>query len=132
MKALTTWRKMFGEQQRFMLLLIAPAVMLLILFQAIPIFIGGSASFRDWMLYNPKKTWVGFAQYISVLTDPEFLTIVLPNTFIFMIASVTISMGMLMLPPVLISLPFKLLLFVLVDGWHLVVGMLLDSFQTVT
>lgn len=45
------------------------------------------------------------------------------------IASVTISMGMLMLPPALISLPFKLLLFVLVDGWHLVVGMLLDSFQ---
>ncbi len=45
------------------------------------------------------------------------------------VASVTISMGMLMLPPVLISLPFKLLLFVLVDGWHLVVEMLLDSFQ---
>jgi flagellar biosynthetic protein FliP len=37
-------------------------------------------------------------------------------------------MGMLMLPPVLISLPFKLLLFVLVDGWHLVVGSLLVSF----
>jgi flagellar biosynthetic protein FliP len=33
------------------------------------------------------------------------------------------------LPPVLISLPFKLLLFVLVDGWHLVVGTLLESFQ---
>lgn len=45
------------------------------------------------------------------------------------IASVMIAMGMLMLPPVLISLPFKLLLFVLVDGWHLVVGMLLESFQ---
>jgi flagellar biosynthetic protein FliP len=45
------------------------------------------------------------------------------------IASVTISMGMMMLPPVLISLPFKLLLFVLVDGWHLVVEMLLESFQ---
>ena len=45
------------------------------------------------------------------------------------VASVTISMGMLMLPPVLISLPFKLLLFVLVDGWHLVVEMLLESFQ---
>ncbi|GIW95089.1 MAG: hypothetical protein KatS3mg110_3130 [Pirellulaceae bacterium] len=44
------------------------------------------------------------------------------------IASVTISMGMLMLPPVVISLPFKLLLFVMVDGWHLVVGMLLQSF----
>jgi flagellar biosynthetic protein FliP len=47
------------------------------------------------------------------------------------VASVTISMGMLMLPPVLISLPFKLLLFVLVDGWHLVVGMLLESFHVV-
>ena len=44
------------------------------------------------------------------------------------IASVMVSMGMLMLPPVLISLPFKLLLFVLVDGWHLVVEMLLNSF----
>ena len=47
------------------------------------------------------------------------------------VASVLISMGMLMLPPVLISLPFKLLLFVLVDGWHLVVGNLLSSFSTV-
>lgn len=45
------------------------------------------------------------------------------------VSSVLISMGMLMLPPVLISLPFKLLLFVLVDGWHLVVGMLMESFQ---
>jgi flagellar biosynthetic protein FliP len=42
---------------------------------------------------------------------------------------VLIAMGMLMLPPVLISLPFKLLLFVLVDGWHLVVGMLMQSFS---
>jgi flagellar biosynthesis protein FliP len=41
------------------------------------------------------------------------------------IASMLISMGMLMLPPVLISLPFKLLLFVLVDGWQLVVGSLM-------
>jgi flagellar biosynthetic protein FliP len=47
------------------------------------------------------------------------------------VASVTISMGMLMLPPVLISLPFKLLLFVLVDGWRLVIQMLMDSFQVV-
>jgi flagellar biosynthesis protein FliP len=44
------------------------------------------------------------------------------------IASVLISMGMLMLPPVLISLPFKIMLFVLADGWHLVVGSLLESF----
>jgi flagellar biosynthesis protein FliP len=48
------------------------------------------------------------------------------------VASVMVSMGMLMVPPVLVSLPFKLMLFVLVDGWHLVVGMLLQSFQPFT
>jgi len=46
------------------------------------------------------------------------------------IASVTVSMGMMMLPPAMISMPFKLMLFVLVDGWRLVVEMLLDSFGT--
>jgi flagellar biosynthetic protein FliP len=45
------------------------------------------------------------------------------------VASVLMSMGMLMLPPVLISLPFKILLFVLVDGWYLVVRSLAGSFQ---
>ncbi|MCC9599775.1 flagellar type III secretion system pore protein FliP [Stieleria sp. JC731] len=44
------------------------------------------------------------------------------------VASVTMSMGMFMLPPAMISLPLKLLLFVLVDGWHQVAGMLLASF----
>jgi flagellar biosynthetic protein FliP len=48
------------------------------------------------------------------------------------VASVMVSMGMMMLPPVLVSLPFKILLFVLVDGWHLVVGMLMESFQPFT
>ncbi|MBC8354151.1 MAG: flagellar type III secretion system pore protein FliP [Planctomycetes bacterium] len=48
------------------------------------------------------------------------------------VASVTISMGMMMLPPVMISLPFKLMLFVLVDGWTLVVGMLMESFAPYT
>lgn len=46
------------------------------------------------------------------------------------IASILISMGMMMLPPVLISLPFKLMLFVLADGWGLVAGSLLQSFAT--
>jgi flagellar biosynthetic protein FliP len=45
------------------------------------------------------------------------------------VASVMVSMGMLMVPPALISMPFKLVLFVLLDGWHLVVGMLMESFQ---
>ena len=45
------------------------------------------------------------------------------------VSSVTMSMGMVMVPPLTISLPLKLLLFVLVDGWHLVVEMLLQSFS---
>jgi flagellar biosynthetic protein FliP len=44
------------------------------------------------------------------------------------VASVLLSMGMMMLPPILISLPFKLMLFVLVDGWHLMVGSMVRSF----
>lgn len=45
------------------------------------------------------------------------------------VASVLMSMGMMMLPPVLISLPFKVLLFVLVDGWYLIVRSLVSAFQ---
>ena len=44
------------------------------------------------------------------------------------VASILLSMGMMMLPPVLISLPFKLMLFVMVDGWYLTVGSLMRSF----
>jgi flagellar biosynthetic protein FliP len=45
------------------------------------------------------------------------------------VASVLMAMGMMMLPPIVVSLPFKLLLFVLVDGWHLVTGSILRSFN---
>ena len=85
-----TWR--FGEQERFMLLLLAPSALLLLLFQVLPIVIGANASFRDWMLSNPKGTWLGLAHYAAVLTDPVFLTIVLPNTFGFMFATVVLSL----------------------------------------
>lgn len=44
------------------------------------------------------------------------------------VAGILLSMGMMMLPPIMISLPFKLLLFVLVDGWHLIVGSLVKGF----
>lgn len=85
-------RPRFGEQQRFMLLLVLPSALLLLLFQVVPIVIGANASFRDWSLSNPKKTWIGLSHYVSVLTDPAFLWIVLPNTFLFMILSVGLSL----------------------------------------
>jgi flagellar biosynthetic protein FliP len=46
------------------------------------------------------------------------------------VASVLMSMGMMMLPPVVVSLPFKLIFFVLVDGWNLVAGSLVQSYGT--
>jgi flagellar biosynthetic protein FliP len=45
------------------------------------------------------------------------------------VASVLLSMGMMMLPPIMISLPFKLMLFVLADGWHMIVGSMVESFM---
>ena len=81
-----------GEKERFALLLIAPAATVLVLFQVVPIAIGANASFRDWQLYDPKGTWIGLAHYRYILTDPTFLTVVLPNTFLLMFASVAISL----------------------------------------
>ena len=45
------------------------------------------------------------------------------------VASILLSMGMMMLPPIMVSLPFKILLFVLVDGWNLIVQSLVASFK---
>jgi multiple sugar transport system permease protein len=59
------------------------------------------------MLFNPKKTWVGLAHYISVLTDSEFLRIVLPNTFLFMFASVTISLVVGLALAMALNRPFR-------------------------
>ncbi len=55
--------------------------------------------------------------------------IVLPFLVIdLIVATITMSMGMMMLPPVVVSLPFKILFFVLIDGWNLLVGSLVRSF----
>jgi multiple sugar transport system permease protein len=75
-----------------MLALIAPAALVLVLFQIVPILTGLNASFRDWTLHDPKRTWVGLGNYMHVLRDSDFLGIVLPNTFGFMIASVICSL----------------------------------------
>jgi flagellar biosynthetic protein FliP len=64
--------------------------------------------------------WMGFLLYLP------FLIIDLVT------ASVLMSMGMMFLPPVMVSMPFKILLFVLVDGWYLVVGQLVRSIGPVT
>src|SRR2546425_745674 len=82
-------RGKFGERQRFMLALILPALVILVAFQIVPILIGANASFRSWSLFTPQKTFVGLANYRRILADPLFYGTVLPNTFLFMLASVS-------------------------------------------
>jgi ABC-type sugar transport system permease subunit len=96
----------FDEKERFMLFLIAPAAIVLVCFEIVPILIGMNASFRDWSLVNPQRTWVGLKQYIAVFTDPVFLQIVLPNTFILMIVSVAVSLAFGLALASLLNRPF--------------------------
>lgn len=90
---------------------------------------------------NPE-TWTTYGDVDTFVLIPAFVTSELKRGFYMgfilylpflvidlVIATVLISMGMLVLPPVLISMPFKLLLFVMVDGWNLVVMGIVRSFQ---
>ena len=112
-----------------------------------------SIPFRNFMLEGAREADLGAFVDMSgaepetvdeiplVVVTSAFVTSELTNAFkmgfaLFLpfividvvVASILMSMGMFMLPPVMVSLPFKLLLFVLVDGWSLVVGSLVQSF----
>lgn len=84
-----------------------------------------------------KKTDIPLSVLIPAFVISELKTafqigfmVYLPFIIIDMVvSSILLSMGMLMLPPVMVSLPFKLLLFVLVDGWYLIVQSLVRSFR---
>jgi flagellar biosynthetic protein FliP len=83
--------------------------------------------------YRDIPTYVLIPSFIISELKTAFqmgFAIFIPFMIIDMIvSSVLMSMGMMMLPPMMISLPFKLLLFVLVDGWHLVVESIVTSFH---
>jgi flagellar biosynthetic protein FliP len=79
--------------------------------------IPNSVLIPSFMISELKTAFqIGFLLYVPFL----ILDIV--------VASVLLSMGMMMLPPIMVSLPFKLMLFVLVDGWYLIVGSLVKGF----
>jgi len=97
-----------------------------------------------FMHFSGKKVPVSGPDEVPTLTlIPAFVVSELKTAFMMalfiyipfliidmVVASTLMSMGMLMLPPVMISLPFKILLFIAVDGWHMIVGSLLQSFGT--
>lgn len=115
----------------------------------------GTKPLRDFMLKQTRKA--DLALFVSLSQqekpkDPESLSlaVIIPAFVIselktafqigfmlyipfiildMVVSSILLSMGMMMLPPVMISLPFKLMLFVLVDGWNLLIGSLVKSFQ---
>jgi flagellar biosynthesis protein FliP len=112
--------------------------------------------FRDFMMKNVREKELAFFQELAPketfgteasendlrILVPAFMVselrrgfeigflIVLPFLIIdLVVATVTMSMGMMMLPPTVISLPFKVLFFVLIDGWTLLIGSLVRSFH---
>ena len=115
----------------------------------------GVKPFKKFMLRNTREKDLALFYRIRKLKNPKTLdevplSIVTPAFMIselksafeigfllylpflvidMVVSSVLMSMGMMMLPPVMISMPFKLLIFVLVDGWNLLVGNLIESFK---
>src|SRR5258705_3019155 len=79
----------------------------MLLFQVVPIVIGANARFREWALYNPKKVWVAFAHSHARITDPAFLYVVLPNTFLFMVLSVAGALVAGLSLALLLNRPFR-------------------------
>jgi multiple sugar transport system permease protein len=79
---------LFRERRRFVATLIAPAALILLVFQVLPIVMGADASFRQFSLTDEEHPFVGLRNYRRILTDGQFLGVVLPNTFAFMLASV--------------------------------------------
>lgn len=114
-----------------------------------------AAPFKDFMVRNTREKDLALFLRIRKLKNPESikdvpLTVVIPAFVIselktafeigfllflpflvidMVVASILMSMGMMMLPPVMISLPFKILVFVLVDGWNLLIGNLIASIK---
>ncbi|MBZ7938982.1 flagellar biosynthetic protein FliP [Campylobacter taeniopygiae] len=112
--------------------------------------------FKDFMLKNTREKDLALFYRIRHLPNPKTiddvsLTVLVPAFMIselktafeigfliylpflvidMVVSSVLMAMGMMMLPPVMISLPFKLLIFVLVDGWNLLIQRLVESFVT--
>jgi flagellar biosynthetic protein FliP len=115
----------------------------------------GIAPVKDWMLRNTRESdlllFAGLAKIPRPATRADVpMRVVMPAFLIselktgfqigfllflpflvidLVVSSVLLSMGMMMLPPVIISFPFKVLLFVMVDGWHLLVGSMVQSFR---
>ena len=98
---------------------------------------------RKFMLAETREADLGLFMNLSKLPKPATqndipMSVLIPSFLIYIpflvidmvVSAILMAMGMMMLPPTVVSLPFKLVLFVLVDGWSLIVGALVKSFHT--
>ena len=95
----------------------------------------------DFFINMSGQEYENFAAVPNSVLIPAFLTSELKHAFMIgffiyipfividmIVASMLMAMGMMMLPPAMISLPFKVMLFVLIDGWQLIIGSLINTF----
>ena len=120
-----------------------------------------SEPFREFMFVNTREKDMALFRDIAGLEDPDIIPetaeevewrILIPSFMIselrraftigfllylpfiaidLIVASVLMSAGMMMLPPVIVSLPFKVIFFVLIDGWYMLAGSLMQSYNVV-
>lgn len=84
-------RKSLAEQRRFMWGLVAPALLILIVFEIYPVILATWTSLHKVTIFDPAKPFVGLTNYIRLFTDSHFFSTVIPNTFIFTFAGLIIE-----------------------------------------
>jgi multiple sugar transport system permease protein len=97
---------LFRQRRRFTLALIAPAALILLVFQVLPILMGVDASLRRFSLTDEEHPFIGLRNFRRILADFQFLGVVLPNTFFFMLASVAGGVVLGLAIAMLLNRPF--------------------------
>jgi multiple sugar transport system permease protein len=97
---------LFRERRRFVFTLIAPAALVLLVFQIVPILMGADASLRRYSLVEIEHPFVGLRNFRRILSDAQFLSVVLFNTFFFMFLSVAAGVLLGLAIAMLLHQPF--------------------------
>jgi multiple sugar transport system permease protein len=94
------------DRRRFAWALLTPAALVLLVFQVVPILMGIDASLRDYSLTDPVHPFTGLRNFRRILTDAQFLSVVLVNTFAFMLLSVAGGVVLGLVFALLLNRPF--------------------------
>lgn len=98
---------LFRERRRFVLTLVAPAALVLLVFQIVPILMGVDASLRRYSLTDAEHPFVGLRNFQRILGDAHFLGVVMFNTFFFMLLSVAGGVVLGLAIALMLNRPFR-------------------------